>query len=478
MRGHGFAATATRTLRVAVLVVLALLASLFLIAGGGTRPAAAATPGPVVGVQFHGTWSSYTDTSRAMVLDKLKASGASTVRIDVSWNMLEPTASGVYSAWGLAQVDNVINMAASRGLRPLVTLWMAPKWANGSTDERVAPTSAKGLAGLTSISRRLAVRYKGVVDGWEVWNEPNDTNFMRGASPVVYAGILRAAYAGFKAGDPTSTVVFSGTVCVDDVWINRALAAGAKGKYDVMGVHPYMAVADEAPDLPDNGTKYRMNHLPALLQVMAKYGEGSKQVWFTEFGWSVHPTLAGSANEARGVTAAQQADYLRRTINLVRAKYPQVTKIFWYQDRTDGTDPATSGYGLIFPNGTTTPALAQLFSYLNPTSVQVASLAAGRPATATVKVTKPAPPKPVKVTASRTTAAVRWTPSTTSKVKTLSYLVQIRKVGSTSVKAIRVPATTTAIRIPVQPGATYRVGVSGTGSTGTGTATSVTFLAK
>lgn len=454
--------------RTAILVVLSLMSAMLVAMGVGARPAAAAAPAPEFGVQFHGTWSSYTDTSRAMVLDKLKASGASTVRIDVSWNMLEPTASGVYSTWGLGQVDNVINMAASRGLRPLITLWLAPQWANGSTDERVAPTSATGLAGLKSISARLAARYKGVVDGWEVWNEPNDSNFMRGASPVVYATMLRAAYAGFKTGDPASTVVFSGTSCVDDVWIGKALAAGGKGNYDVMGVHPYMAVADEAPDLPDNGTKYRMNHLPALLNVMAKYGEGTKKVWFTEFGWSVHPTLPGSANEARGVTAAQQADYLRRTINLVRAKYPQVTKVFWYQDRTDGTDPTTSGYGLIFPNGTATPALNQLQSFLAPSSVQLTS----------TQVAKPAAPKPVKVAVNGTTAVVRWTPAATSKVKPLTYLVQVRKVGSSSVKAVRVSAKTTTVRLPVQRGATYRVSVAGTGSTGTGGSTTVAFVTR
>ncbi len=469
-----FASRASRSARIAVLIVLALLSSLVLVAVGvGSRPAAAATSSPAFGVQFHGTWSSYTDASRAMVLDKLKASGASTVRIDVSWNMLEPTASGVYSTWGLGQVDNVVNMAASRGLRPLVTLWLAPKWANGSADERVAPTSAAGLAALQSISARLATRYKGVVDGWEVWNEPNDTNFMRGASPVVYANMLRAAYAGFKAGDPSSTVVFSGTSCVDDVWIDKALAAGGRGKYDVMGVHPYMAVADEAPDLPDNGTKYRMNHLPALIRVMAKYGEGSKKVWFTEFGWSVHPTLPGSTNEARGVTAAQQADYLRRTINLVRTKYPQVTKVFWYQDRTDGTDPATSGYGLIFPNGSTTQALAKVASFLSTGGVQYASASVTVPA-----ATKPAAPKPVRATVSGTNAVIKWTPNSASPSRALTYLIQIRTVGSASVKAIRVPAKATTVKIPVRRGATYKVSVSGTGSSGTGSPATVAFATK
>jgi len=47
--------------------------------------AAAVGINPGIGVQFHGMWSSYTDAQRILVLDKLKAAGIKTVRIDVSW---------------------------------------------------------------------------------------------------------------------------------------------------------------------------------------------------------------------------------------------------------------------------------------------------------------------------------------------------------------------------------------------------------
>ncbi len=350
----------TRALPLRILVVLVGVVAGLLMSMVGAAGAQAVGPVPVFGVQFHGLWSSYTDAGRAQVLDALKANGAQAVRIDVSWRMLEPDAQGVFSAWGLAQVDKSIQMAQARGLRPLVTLWMAPKWANGSDDERVAPTSAVGLAGLTDVSKRLAVRYAGVVDGWEVWNEPNLNDFMRGADPVVYAGVLKAAYAGFKAGSASTPVVFGGPSCVDDVWVGKVLAAGGAGKYDVMGVHPYQAVGDEAPEVPDNGTKYRMNHLPALIAVMAKYGEGAKPIWFTEFGWRAHVTLASDYNEARGVSPAVQADYLARTVALVRASYPTVARLYWYQDRADSQNPAEAGYGLVYPDGTVAPALKGL----------------------------------------------------------------------------------------------------------------------
>lgn len=358
----------TRTLRMvaltAVSLVLALVGSLVLHVTNAAPAAAATGNAPVVGVQFHGTWSNYTDAQRAMVLDTLKANGASAVRIDVSWRMLEPVKSGTFDAWGMSMVDNAIKMAAARGLKPMVTLWMAPKWANGSDDERVAPTSSAGLKGLTSVSKRLAIKYKGVVEGWEVWNEPNSDDFMRGASPVTYAKVLRAAYAGFKAGDRSVKVIFGGTMFVDDQWVAKALAAGAAGKYDIMGVHPYQGVANEAPGLPDNGTMWRLHHLPSLMAVMARYGDGAKQIWFTEFGWSAHETAAGAANWQLGVTPEQQAAYLAETIDIVRTTYPNVTRIFWYKDRAESADKNNGGYGLVFPDGSVAPALAGLKTML------------------------------------------------------------------------------------------------------------------
>lgn len=356
-----------RSLPAPAAALLAAFAA-FALLMSGVAPASAEThPGsPMFGTQFHGTWGDYDDAERAMVLDKLVAHGVETVRIDISWRMLEPDKSGTFSQWGLGQVDKAIHMAAERGLKPLVTLWMAPRWANGSADERVPVTSSRGLKGLQSVSQRLAARYAGVVDAWEFWNEPNDHNFMRGTDPKVYAKMLQYAYAGFKAGHKGTPVVFGGPSYVDAVWVGKALAAGAKGKYDIMSVHPYMGVFDESPLLPDNGTMWRMNHLPELFKVMTQYGEGGKQVWFTEFGWRVNEFAADAKNWERGVTQSQQSQYLAETIQLVREQYPQVTRVYWYDDRVDSTDVDNSGWGLVYPDGSTVPALTDLRSILNP----------------------------------------------------------------------------------------------------------------
>ncbi len=329
--------------------------------GDPARPAGIqaglATPVPV-GVQFHGMWSMYSDLQRAEVLDKLQAAGVRSVRLDVSWAMLQPVGASSYDPWGVGFVNRVIGMANARGIKPLVTLWLTPAWANRGQGERVLPDNPADYA---RVARWAGYHWHGKVAGWEVWNEQNSPAFLAGADPVAYTRLLRAAYPAFKKGDPDSPVVFGGLQYNDTGWITRAYAAGARGYFDVMATHPYQGVADLAPTTPDDGTMWRLTHAAAVHRLMAANGDGGKPIWFTEFGWSTHATAAGAPNWERGVSEATQATYLGQTAALVRQQMPYVTALYWYNDRdlTSGGIQVTN-YGLFRRDMSAKPALAAL----------------------------------------------------------------------------------------------------------------------
>lgn len=337
----------------------------------GVSPASAQDPvdstaelaaGPGFGAQFHGMWSSYDDTQRALVLDNLRAAGATSVRIDVAWSMLQPRSRDHYSSWGTAFVDRVVTMANDRGLKPLVMLWMTPDWANGGAGPRVLPTDPQDYA---DVARWAAERWRGKVAAWEVWNEPNLDDFMVGSDPAAYARLLRAAYPAFHAGDPDTTVVMAGVAYNDDKWLARAYAAGVKGYFDVLATHPYQAVADLEPEAPDDGTIWRLRHAPAVHDLMAANGDGHKKIWFTEFGWSSHENPPDVSNWQRGVTEAQQADYLVRALQLIAAEMPYVERVFWYAER-DRTDShiQNNNYGLMRVDLSPKPVLTAVQTYL------------------------------------------------------------------------------------------------------------------
>lgn len=346
------------TTRVGVLAIAAalLFGSLVLAEGEETT-----TPGrslPTVGAQFHGLWSDYDDAQRAQVLDTLVESGVQWVRIDVSWAMLQPDAPDLYSDWGVEFVDRVIGMAHDRGLRVLVMFWLTPGWANGAVGERAGPSDPQDYAAALAW---LAERHAGRVDAWQVWNEPNDPRFFAGASPADYTQLLRAAYGAVRQADPETLVVFGGTSYNDAEWISEAYDAGAAGHFDVMATHPYQGVADLPPETPDDGTRWLLTHVSEVREVMVRNGDQDKSIWFTELGWSSHTSDPDAPNWARGVTREQQADYLVRTLNMLRARYPYVSHVFWYRERdVDRGHPHKDNYGLLDRELRAKPVLQRL----------------------------------------------------------------------------------------------------------------------
>ncbi|GAB2754975.1 hypothetical protein GCM10027020_03930 [Nocardioides salsibiostraticola] len=313
-------------------------------AQAAARPA---TRVPDLGVQFHGLWSHYDRAKRAAVLDRISQSGARWVRLDVSWAMIQPRRGSYDHRWGVPLVDEVLAQAKQRGLRVLVTFWLTPSWANKGKGERVAPDRASDYAKAIAWAAR---RWDDRVGAWEIWNEPNSTDFLRGADPRVYTRLLCAASSKLHRQDRKAKVVFGGLMYNDDAWLRRAYAVGARGCFDILGVHPYMAPADAAPGLPDNGKDWRMRHLGAVRRVMVQHRD-KRPVWVTEFGWSSHRNSLGDAAWERGVSQRQQARYAVRALKVLGRDYPYVKKAFWYKDLAEkGSDRHQNGYAMLRGN--------------------------------------------------------------------------------------------------------------------------------
>ncbi|WP_177891088.1 malectin domain-containing carbohydrate-binding protein [Vallicoccus soli] len=329
-----------------------------------------------VGSQFHCMWSGASgygtyafDAQRAAVLDKLVEAGVRTVRIDVGWDGLQPTATALPDPanWYVKLLDGCVAGARARGLEVLLTLDRSPAWARPTAYASTARVLPADPARIRPVAGWLAARYATSVSAIEVWNEPNLKDFVQVVDPAKYVAVLKAAHGAIKAAAPGMQVVFSGAdrvavrpgaAPVDDFY-SLAYAAGAKGAFDVMGVHTYQGASNEAPDAPDIGT-WRILHMPALLDLMRANGDGAKPVWVTEFGWSVHPNAAGAPSWALGVTEQQQADYTVRAFDIF-ARWPQVQRAFVYAERQKQTgDAHQDGYGILRRDLTPRPLFTAL----------------------------------------------------------------------------------------------------------------------
>ena len=388
-------------------------------------------PIPSFGVQFHAMWSDYNDTQRAALLDKMAAAGVKWVRVDVGWASLEYTGKGQYSSWAFGLADKIFTMAHQRNIKVLATLWSTPSWANGGQANSVPPTNVSDYADIAGYS---AGYFKGKVDAWEVWNEPNEPSFWSTKDPVKYAALVKAAYPRIKAADPAVPVVAGATSLNDTPWLTKMYDAGAGGFFDILSVHPYQVPADLGPEVADDGNVWVMDHIRSVRNLMVARGDGAKQLWATEFGWSTHDNTAGMAGWQLGVTEAQQADYLTRSIAWFAANHPYVQNIFWYNERQKATGSVVQdGYGLLTRDLGDRPAYLALKAALTSTSTTTSTTTA--PSTTTTSTTTA--PSTTTTTAPSTTTTTA-PPSTTT----------------TTAAPAPAPSTTTTTTAPAQG---YRV---------------------
>jgi hypothetical protein len=304
------------------------------------------------------TWGiSNADQDRTAVA--LSDVGAKWVRITANWADAEPT-KGQYNDWWLNHYDRAITLAHNAGAKVIVMSYQSPSWASGSSVKETAP---KNPADYANYMHFLATRYAGKVDAYEVWNEENiDRFWSTGPNAAEYVSLLKPAYSAIKSADPNAKVVFGGLSTNDYRYLESAYAAGAKGYFDVMAVHPY--TCSTSPDVikRDGSGRITKDSYLGYREVrasMASAGD-AKPIWFTEFGWS---TTTGSC----GVSEATQASYLTKAYQLAEQdSYVQVA--CWYNFRNNywnhDADELEARYGLMRTDFSTKPAYQAFKSYV------------------------------------------------------------------------------------------------------------------
>lgn len=338
---------------------------LVLVLAGVTACAADASPDAApsngslsFGVHVHAGWNDSTRERDVAIVNTLADAGVSWVRLDVGWASYEERCSGCISDWYRDRADAVIDAARARGMKVLAQVGMTPAWASRSGSTSAPPDDPERFG---SFMGWLAEHVQGRVDAFELWNEPNSEDFWTGTAEQ-YVALVRSGYDNIKRVSPTVPVVLGGVSYNDTEWLTRLYDAGVAGSFDVLATHPYQAPADLPPEEPDpEGTNiWLITHVVAVRDLMVAHGDGGKQVWFTEFGWSTPDRPLGSgAPEDRGVTEEQQADYLVRTVKLIQSRYRFVTHVFWYNavDNGDSTSQYDN-FGLMDRDLRPKPALA------------------------------------------------------------------------------------------------------------------------
>ncbi|MEA2292554.1 MAG: hypothetical protein QOE86_193 [Solirubrobacteraceae bacterium] len=243
-----------------------------------------------------------------------QAAGATSVRITVDWRAVEPT----QGTRDFTRYDAIYNAAVAKGQQPLFVILFAPAWARpagacaGVSDCTVAPDPSHD-ADFGAFAAAVAARYPQAA-GIEVWNEPNQREFWGGSlpDPARYTQLLKATYTAVKAVDPALPVITGGLTSYGGedgtgpgistrAFLDGMYAAGAKGFYDGIGLHPYTSFQ----------LWYGFRAIANAKEAMAANDDPAK-LWFTETNVSTTGPQA--------VSVADQGRYIQRFIPRFRAR--------------------------------------------------------------------------------------------------------------------------------------------------------------
>lgn len=106
-----------------------------------------------------------------------------------------------------------------------------------------SPKLPDDLLALRNFTCRLAQEFRGQMTTWEFWNEP-DIHFSPEAA-WDYAAVLKAAYLGFKKGDPALPIQLGGIAMTPfKPYVGVLMANDVTSYFDIFSFHTYRPLRD------------------------------------------------------------------------------------------------------------------------------------------------------------------------------------------------------------------------------------------
>ena len=247
------------------------------------------------------------------------SAGVQSVRVVFSWAQAQPTDGGPIS---FDATDQVVEQAASHGLRVLPVVLYTPEWdAAPHADGTTAIPADDGL--YADYVKALVLRYgpggsywlahpdvrRMPIRMWQIWNEPNFTFFWpRRPFAPGYVALVKAAHKAIKSVDPGGKAVLAGMPnlawnYLTDIYKVR----GARSAFEVASVNPYTVQ-------PKNVIVF----LQKVRAVMDRFGDSKKPLLASETGWQSSNGHAAD-NDCCQVTVKQQATKIAQVLPMLAA---------------------------------------------------------------------------------------------------------------------------------------------------------------
>jgi hypothetical protein len=296
--------------------------------------------------------------------DAAARAGVKWERLVFWWSKMQPNGAGddLRDSWF---TDGEINQEVSRGFQPIGVVLSTPAWA--ARDSAAGTISVPKNLDLAATDpnnywaqymAKLAAKYKGRIDTWIIWNEPD---MYRGNEKRTWSGsvddyykLLKSAYLGAKSTNPNAKIFVSGMTYwwdkengrrqfLDDLMERIAADPTAKANnyyFDGISVHAYAN--------PLNAFT-----IPTIYRGFMKSRGIDKPIWIQEANVVPKDDPVQPAAGPFRASLDEQGSFVLQSMALARAAGVERYAIYKMSD-TGGENGEL--YGLVRDDGTARPS--------------------------------------------------------------------------------------------------------------------------
>jgi hypothetical protein len=241
----------------------------------------------------------------------------------VSWPHLEPQKGN----WTFKQLDSYVSDSKAQGMSVLLPLGLSPTWAASRPEEDSAykkpgwASPPRDLSDWSNYVEKVMRRYRGRIEAYEIWNEPNLTRFYSGTAAQLVEMTCIAKRIRDEV-DPTALIVSPAATEKEKgvQWLREFLTLGGGSCIDVIGFHFYLH-AHEPPE-------YLVKYVRMVKEAVAAAGLEGLPVWNTESGWYFELQHSRPKVRYHIVPYEETAGYVMRAMTLGASE--GLKRFYWY----------------------------------------------------------------------------------------------------------------------------------------------------
>ena len=198
----------------------------------------------------------------------------------VSWPYIEQ----VKNQFNWARLDEFVNLAKAHHMSILFSERGVPPWAaaDRSTCHSQPPfgdycsSTVSNMRDWENFVTALVTKYKGQIQVYELWNEPQ-TAFT--GTLAQFVALTQHEHDIIRSLDPAATILSPSMVSYGAQYLDSYFATGGTRDIDAVAMHAY---PDPSHDVAETVTT---SMTTTILSVMSKYGLADKPLWDTEGSW-------------------------------------------------------------------------------------------------------------------------------------------------------------------------------------------------